>query len=54
MEKRAREQENDYVERGFEIGQRVKRKREGQMKLHSKWDGPFVIHDETDKNTYQL
>lgn len=32
----------------------MKRKVHSRTKLHPRWDGPFIIHDLTDKNTYQL
>ncbi|KZV78336.1 hypothetical protein EXIGLDRAFT_560361, partial [Exidia glandulosa HHB12029] len=35
-------------------GDLVKRKSERPSKMHPHWDGPFIIHDMTDKNTYQL
>jgi hypothetical protein len=54
MDKEASQHEERYQERGLGIGDLVKRRHEGSTKIHPKWDGPFVIRDITDKNTYQL
>jgi hypothetical protein len=42
------------VEHGLGIGDLVLRRNEHQSKLHPRWDGPFIIYDISDKNTYQL
>ena len=54
MEKEASQREERYRERGLGPGDLVKRRHEAGTKLHPRWDGPFVIRDVTDKNTYQL
>ena len=50
----AAQREDDYRERSLGVGDLVKRRHEAGTKLHPKWDGPFIIRDVTDKNTYQL
>lgn len=47
-----KEWEQGYLERGLAIGDLVKRQNEHQSKLHPHWDGPFIIRDILDKNTY--
>ena len=54
MDQEAAQREENYRERGLGVGDLVKRRHEAGTKLHPKWDGPFVIRDITDKNTYQL
>ena len=54
MEQEAAMREENYHERDLGVGDLVKQRHEAGTKLHPKWDGPFVIHDVTDKNTYQL
>jgi hypothetical protein len=54
MEREAAQREDRYQEKGLGVGDLVKRRHEAGTKLHPRWDGPFVIRDVTDKNTYQL
>jgi hypothetical protein len=54
MERLASGREDRYRERALAVGDWVKRKNESQSKLHPRWDGPFIIHNVTDRNTYQL
>ena len=54
MEKEVSQREETYRERGLGIGDLVKHRHEASTKLHPQWDGPFLIRDVTDKNTYQL
>jgi hypothetical protein len=51
----ANARDNNYVDKAISVGDLVMRKPINiQNKLSPKWDGPFVIVDQTDKNTYQL
>jgi hypothetical protein len=54
MEKEAGQRDERYRETGLGIGDLVKRRHEAGTKLHPRWDGPFIVRDVTDKNTYQL
>jgi hypothetical protein len=54
MEREAAQREDRYQEKGLGVGDLVKQRHEASTKLHPRWDGPFVIRDVTDKNTYQL
>lgn len=54
MKREVSQHKATYHERGLGIGDLVKWWNEASMKLHLHWDGPFVIHDITDKNVYQL
>ncbi|TFY51095.1 hypothetical protein EVJ58_g10743 [Rhodofomes roseus] len=54
LENEANRREGTYRERGFGIGDLVLRRSESPTKLHPRWDGPFIVHDLTDRNTYQL
>jgi hypothetical protein len=46
---------DDYFDKAISAGDLVMRKPINlQNKLWPKWDGPFVVVDYTDKNTYQL
>ncbi len=54
LERIAKEREQGYLEWGLTIGDLVKRQNKCQSKLHPCWDGPFIICDISDKNTYQL
>ena len=54
MEQEAVMCDENYHDRDLGIGDLVKQMHAAGMKLHPKWDSPFIIHDVTDKNTYQL
>jgi transposase InsO family protein len=54
LEAEADKRDGEMVERGLGIGDLVLRKSERQSKLHPRWDGPFLIYDVSEKNTYQL
>nr|VWP00786.1 Methylenetetrahydrofolate reductase (EC [Ganoderma boninense] len=54
LEAAAEKRENTYRDRGIGIGSLVLRRSPEATKLHPRWDGPFVVHDLTDRNTYQL
>ncbi|PIL34997.1 hypothetical protein GSI_02784 [Ganoderma sinense ZZ0214-1] len=54
LEKEASKRENTYHDRALDIGDLVLRRSENPTKLHPRWDGPFIIQDLTDRNTYQL
>ncbi|GBE83862.1 hypothetical protein SCP_0509190 [Sparassis crispa] len=43
-----------YCERALGIEDLILRRSEPDSKIHPRWDGPFIIQDVTDKNTYQL
>ena len=47
--------EENYVERGFQIGDLVLRHVENRAsKLHPRWDGPFLIHQMLENGTVYL
>lgn len=46
--------EANYKDCGLTIGNFVLRRSPKSSKIHLRWDGPFIIHDLTDWNTYQL
>jgi transposase InsO family protein len=54
LEAEAESRDESYKERALGIGDLVLRVNERQSKIHPRWDGPFIIHDVSDKNTYQL
>ena len=54
LEDEALRREDTYRDRALGIGDLVLRRAKDTTKLHPRWDGPFVIHDLTDRNTYQL
>ncbi|PIL29294.1 hypothetical protein GSI_09345 [Ganoderma sinense ZZ0214-1] len=54
LEKEASKRENAYHDRALGIGDLVLHRSENPTKLHPRWDGPFIIQDLTDRNTYQL
>jgi transposase InsO family protein len=54
LEDEASRREDSYRERGIAIGDLVLRRSEAFSKLHPRWDGPFIVRDLTDRNTYQL
>ena len=54
LEREAARRDETYGERGIGIGDLVKRRAVRASKLHPQWDGPFIVHDMTDKNVYQL
>lgn len=54
MQQEVSRREGANRERALGLGDLVKRRHEAGTKLHPRWDGPFVIRDMTDKNTYQL
>ncbi|PIL31638.1 transcription factor [Ganoderma sinense ZZ0214-1] len=54
LEAAAEKREDTYRDRGIGIGSLVLRRSPEATKLHPRWDGPFIVHDLTDRNTYQL
>lgn len=54
LEQEALRREDTYRDRGIGIGDLVLRRTKDESKLHPRWDGPFIVHDLTDRNTYQL
>ncbi|GBE78770.1 predicted protein [Sparassis crispa] len=54
LQDEARRREGTYHERALGIGDYVLRRSENPTKLHPRWDGPFIVHDVTDRNVYQL
>ncbi|TFY51092.1 hypothetical protein EVJ58_g10744 [Rhodofomes roseus] len=54
LQNEANRREDTYRERALGIGDLVLRRSESPSKIHPRWDGPFIVHDLTDKNTYQL
>jgi hypothetical protein len=55
LSQEATRQDDTYRERGFAIGDLVRRVvGQRHSKIHPVWDGPFIIRDITNKNTYQL
>ena len=54
LEEVAAKREDTYKDHGIGIGDLVLRRSPEATKLHPRWDGSFVVHDLTDRNTYQL
>jgi hypothetical protein len=54
LEAEADKRDGEMVERSLGIGDLVLCRNERESKLHPRWDGPFIIYDVSDKNTYQL
>lgn len=54
LENEASHHEQMYHEHSFGVGNLVLHCSENPTKLHPRWDSPFIIHNLTDRNTYQL
>jgi hypothetical protein len=46
---------DDYTKQNLKVGELVLRKFEGRpIKLHPRWDGPFLIHSTNKNGSYRL
>lgn len=46
--------EEMYKDHALGVGDLVLRRAPDATKLHPRWDKPFIVHNLTDRNTYQL